>query len=71
MQEIFQDATQNHYASYGPPSPMVLLGTAYWTETLPVWSLLDALSSGREYRELVILTDDEDEAVDAIRTHER
>ena len=26
IQEIFQDAAQNHYASFGPPSPMVLLG---------------------------------------------
>jgi predicted Rossmann-fold nucleotide-binding protein len=71
VQEIFQDTTQNHYASYGPPSPMVLLGTDYWTEQLPVWALLDALSDGRGYRDLITLTDDEDEAIEAIRTHRR
>ncbi len=31
IQEIFQDAAQNHYASFGPPSPMMLLGVDYWT----------------------------------------
>ncbi len=71
VQEIFQDATQNHYASYGPPSPMVLLGSAYWTRRLPVWSVLDALSDGREYRDLIFITDDEDEAIEAIRDHQR
>ena len=71
VQEIFQDTTQNHYASYGPPSPMVLLGTDYWTDRLPVWSVLDALSDGRAYRDLIVLTDDEDEAIETIRSHHR
>ena len=71
VQEIFQDTTQNHYASYGPPSPMVLLGTDYWTRQLPVWSVLDALSDGRRYRDLITITDDETEALDAIRSYER
>ena len=30
IQEIFQDAAQNHYRSYGQPSPMVFLGERYW-----------------------------------------
>lgn len=71
VQEIFQDAAQNHYASFGPPSPMVLLGRDYWTGELPVWPLLDALAGRHEYRELILLTDDPDEAVAAIEAHTR
>ena len=70
VQEIFQEATQDHYESYGEPSPMVLIDVDYWTETLPVWPLLTALADGRPYRDLLVLTDDHDEAVDTIRTFE-
>lgn len=71
IQEIFQDAAQNHYASFGPASPMVLFGTEYWTRHHPVWGVLDSLSSGHGYRDLITLTDDEDEVVDAITRYER
>lgn len=71
IQEIFQDAAQNHYASFGPPSPMVLLDTAYWTQRHPVWAVLDSLSTGRAYRDLITLTDDEDEVVETITTYNR
>ncbi len=46
---------------------MVLLDRAYWTETLPVWPLLQALAAGRDYETLIALTDDEHEVVDLIR----
>jgi predicted Rossmann-fold nucleotide-binding protein len=71
IQEIFQDAAQNHYESFGPPSPMVLLGTRYWTDHRPVWPLLDSLAEGYGYRDLITLTDDEDVVVDRIRSYER
>ena len=71
IQEIFQDAAQNHYASFGPPSPMVLLGREYWTERHPVWPVLDSLSDGRDYRDLITITDDEDEVVDVILRYRR
>ncbi len=71
IQEIFQDAAQNHYASFGPPSPMVLLGVDYWTRHRPVWALLRALADGHAYRDLITLTDDEDEAIASIRRHTR
>jgi len=32
IQEIFQDACQNHYLNYGFASPMVFLDSNYWTE---------------------------------------
>lgn len=69
VQEIFQEATQNHYTSFGPPAPMVLYGRRYWTETLPVWPLLTSLADGRPYRDLVLITDDPDEVIDVIRSY--
>lgn len=66
IQEIFQDAAQNHYTSFGPPAPMVLLGVDHWAEHRPVWPLLRSLAEGHGYRDLIVLTDDESEAIDAI-----
>jgi predicted Rossmann-fold nucleotide-binding protein len=71
IQEIFQDAAQNHYESFGPPSPMVLLGRDYWTERRPVWPLLESLATGYGYRDLITLTDDESVVIDRIRSYER
>jgi predicted Rossmann-fold nucleotide-binding protein len=69
IQEIFQDAAQNHYESFGPPAPMVLVGTDHWTREHPVWPLLDALATGHGYRGLITLTDDEDEVVERITSY--
>ena len=66
IQEIFQDATQNHYEVFGPPAPMVLFGVGYWTERYPVWSVLQALSADRPYGSLITLTDDESEVITRI-----
>ncbi len=66
IQEIFQDAAQNHYESFGPAAPMVLVGVDYWSRHRPVWPLLESLAEGYQYRHLITLTDDEDEVVDRI-----
>ncbi len=71
VQEIFQDATQNHYSSFGPPSPMVLLGRDYWINQLPVWALLERLAERHDYRDLIVLTDDVDEVVAALGRYAR
>jgi predicted Rossmann-fold nucleotide-binding protein len=58
VQEIFQDACQNHYGTVkGLVSSMALLGTRYWTEQLPVVPLLDALAGGK-WRDRVLVSDD-------------
>lgn len=62
VQEIFQDACQNHYETQGPASPMVFLGREYWTSTLPVWPLVTRLAGTRAYGRLLTLTDDLAEA---------
>ena len=62
MQEIFQDAVQNHYLSFGFSSPMVFLGKKYWMEEMPVYPLLQHLMDTGRYQNLLLtLTDDTDE----------
>ena len=66
-QEVFQDAAQNHYANQGVFSPMILFGEKHWTENRPVWPLLAEVAKGKEYGELIALTDSEDEIVRRIK----
>ena len=63
IQEIFQDAAQNHYRSYGQPSPMVFLGEHYWQVEKPVFPVLAELATGNDYASLMHITDDVDEVV--------
>lgn len=67
MQEIFQEAVQNHYLSFGFASPMIFLGKSYWTDEMPVYPLLDQLMATGKYKNLLLtLTDDIDEVVDVL-----
>jgi predicted Rossmann-fold nucleotide-binding protein len=67
MQEIFQDAVQNHYLSFGYASPMVFLGTDYWTNEMPVYPLLQELCARGKYKNLILsLSDDESDIIEAI-----
>jgi predicted Rossmann-fold nucleotide-binding protein len=63
IQEIFMDAAQNRYKSYGVQSPMIFLGTKYWTKTKPVYPLLKTLAKNREYEKLVTILDEPDDVV--------
>lgn len=71
IQEVFQDAEQNFYAATAADfSPMIFLGRDYWTRTLPVAPLIDALFRSaepvvaREMSRRVLVTDDIAEAAD-------
>ena len=67
MQEIFQDATQNHYLTCGYASPMVFYGREYWTRTMPVYPLLESLLSSQRYKNLLLsITDSVDEVISII-----
>ena len=67
MQEIFQDAVQNHYLSFGYASPMVFLGMEYWTEDMPVYPVLHQLLEKGKYRNLMLsISDDEDAIVEEL-----
>lgn len=66
IQEIFQDAAQNHYATTGYASPMVFLDETYWQATKPVYPLLKELARGRPYHALLHLADTADGVVEAL-----
>ncbi|MCQ2112230.1 MAG: hypothetical protein MJY95_02680 [Bacteroidaceae bacterium] len=64
MQEIFQDAVQNHYLSFGYASPMIFLGTKFWTEDTPIYPLLQHMLNTGKYQNLLLtLTDDSEQIV--------
>ena len=67
MQEIFQEAVQNHYLSFGYASPMIFLNKKYWTEEMPVYLLMSHLVKKEKYKNLLMtLTDSTDEIVKTI-----
>ncbi len=69
VQEIFQDATQNHYGVFGVVSPMVFLGRHHWRRELPAEPLLRRLAGDRPYAPLVGIVDTADEALEFLRSH--
>jgi len=68
-QEIFQDATQNHYATFEYLSPMVFLGRHRYGEETGIYDLLTRLAKDRPYREYLHLTDSPREALAFIQSH--
>ncbi|MBO4849520.1 MAG: hypothetical protein J5529_01315 [Prevotella sp.] len=67
MQEIFQDAVQNHYLSYGFSSPMIFLGTKFWTKEMPLYPLLQKMTDKGKYKNLSLtLTDDVEEVIEKL-----
>ena len=72
MQEIFQEAVQNHYLTLGIASPMVFLGEEFWTETMPAYAMLKHLSETGRYKNLLLsITDDPATAVATILDFQR
>ncbi|MFB6279529.1 MAG: hypothetical protein ABEK75_08480, partial [Salinibacter sp.] len=69
IQEVFMDAAQNHYETFGPASPMMFLDRTYWTETKSVYPLLETLAEGTAYDGHLTATDDIETAVSLIEEH--
>jgi predicted Rossmann-fold nucleotide-binding protein len=72
VQEIFQAATKTFYATDGTSGPFVFLGTDFWTNELPVESLLKPLFAACPHGDLthlIEITDDPAEAVQMILTY--
>jgi len=66
VQEVFQAATKTFYGTDGASGAYVFLDRAYWTETLPIESLLRPLMSLSRFGDLsstIHVTDDVHEAV--------
>ena len=67
IQEIFQDAAQNHYESVGYASPMIFLGKDYFTNCIPAYTFLKDLSDRGIFKNMILtISDDNDEIIDAI-----
>jgi predicted Rossmann-fold nucleotide-binding protein len=59
VQEIFQDACQNHYGTVrGEVAPMALFGERFWKEELPVWPVLQALAARAKWSDRLMVSDD-------------
>jgi predicted Rossmann-fold nucleotide-binding protein len=71
IQEVFQDACQNHYNTMGVISPMIFLGREFWTRTRPVYPLLEHLAQGHEYARHLRLTDSVEEIIQVLEDYDR
>lgn len=69
VQEVFMDACQNNYGTFPLVSPMVLLGAEHWTQRLPVWPLLRAMSNDKPWGQLIGLCDRGDEVLAFLAAH--
>jgi predicted Rossmann-fold nucleotide-binding protein len=64
LQEVFQDAAQNYYESFGRFSPMAFLDIdGYWSRTFPVEQLLRPLFGREKYERWILISADADEIV--------
>ena len=63
LQEIFQEAVQNHYLSFGFASPMVFMGKRFWTEEMPIYPLLEQLMRSGRYQNLILSIHDDGDAI--------
>lgn len=64
LQEVFQEAVQNHYLSFGFASPMIFFGSQFWQNEVPIYPLLEHLMANGRYKNLLLsLTDSREEVV--------
>jgi predicted Rossmann-fold nucleotide-binding protein len=68
-QEVFMDATQNHYGTFDVISPMVFLGEKRYTEDTGIYPLIERLAEGRQYGEMLMLSDKPEDIVCFIKGH--
>ncbi|MEW6282821.1 MAG: hypothetical protein AB1758_29690, partial [Candidatus Eremiobacterota bacterium] len=68
-QEIFQDATQNHYGTFGWYSPMCFLGVQRYRVDTQLFPMLQRLARDRPYADMLFLSDEPEEIVEFLRSH--
>ena len=72
IQEVFQEAAQDHYKTCDVSSPMAFLGRDYFTREIPVYPFLqDMLARGKYHDLLLSISDDPDEVVREILSFNR
>ncbi len=70
IQEIFQDAAQNHYLTTGYASPMIFLDCHFWTHEKPVYPLLETLARGKDYHQVLGITDNVEGVIEFLETRQ-
>ncbi len=68
-QEIFMDATQNHYGTFNYYSPMVFLGREHYEVKTLIYPLLRQLAWGKPYYNLLYITDEPKEVLGFLKKH--
>ncbi|MEM6724089.1 MAG: hypothetical protein AAF598_08625 [Bacteroidota bacterium] len=68
-QEIFMDATQNHYGTFQYYSPMVFLGNKRYEIDTLIFPLLKQLSWEKDYHQLLHLTNHPSEVLRFLQEH--
>jgi predicted Rossmann-fold nucleotide-binding protein len=68
-QEVFQEATQNHYGTFNYYSPMIFLGRERYEIQTMIYPLLKQLAWGREYYNMLHLTDQPEDVVEFLLSH--
>ena len=63
IQEIFQEAAQDHYKTCEVSSPMAFLGREFYTKDLPVYPFLEDMMARGKYHDLILSLSDEPEDV--------
>jgi Predicted Rossmann fold nucleotide-binding protein len=63
LQEVFQEAAQDHYKTCEVSSPMAFLGVDFFTRELPVYSFLQDMMARGKYHDLLLSISDEPDDV--------
>ena len=66
LQEIFQNAVQNHYLSFGIASPMVFMGKQFWTEDVPVYPMMQQMEERGRYKNLLLTLSDDPSEIETV-----
>ena len=69
VQEIFMDATQNHYGTFNYYSPMIFLGVEHYSVKTMIYPLVRQLAWGRPYYDLLHITDSPKEVLNFLKKH--
>lgn len=68
-QEVFMNATQNHYRTFGTISPMVFLGEERYKRDTMLFPCLEDLAKEQDYGKMLLCSDEVDAIIDFIHAH--
>ena len=63
IQEIFQEAAQDHYKTCDVSSPMAFMGVDYFTKEIPVYPFLEDMMARGKYKDLLLSISDDPDAI--------